>query len=161
MGTGKRLWKLVAVLVIVCSLSGCMGSAGGLGWSLTPYGGIGGNTDRSYQKGLSWQAGVSVTFFNQFPGAPAVPQFPGYYRNDVHVDNTNNNSNTQSQTQNQSQSQSQSQEQGQSQTTLPPPSGGDGDDDEDCEGKDHGHGHDHHDDDHPGHGHGHDCDDDD
>ncbi|MEK7641149.1 MAG: hypothetical protein AAB389_04100 [Patescibacteria group bacterium] len=158
MGTGKKLWKLVAVLVIVCSLSGCMGGGGGIGWSLTPYGGIGGNTDRDHQKGLSWQAGFSVTLFNQFPGAPAVPNFPGYYRNDVRVENNNNNSNTQSQTQNQSQSQSQ--EQGQSQAappTSPPPSGGD--DDDGCKGK--GHGHDHHDDDHPGDGHGHDCDDDD
>ena len=59
MGTGKKVWSLIAVLVIVCSLPGCAVVARTwMGW--TPYGGIGGNTSHRYG-GTDWQVGMSFT----------------------------------------------------------------------------------------------------
>ncbi len=154
------MYRSLAIVLVVLSAvlcSGCMGGGGGVGWSVTPYGGVGGSTNSDYQRGLTWQAGLSFTLYNQYPAAPAVPQFPGYYRNDVRVNNdvssaSNSNSSsssTSSATQSQTQDQSQSQSQTQGQTQTGGGSGGSGD----CHDGDHGHGHDG-DPDHTGDDHG-------
>ncbi len=65
---------LVAVVVILMQV-GC----GTVGWSVTPYAGVGGNTDNG---DLNWNTGVSVTLFNRVPGYPAVPNF---YLNDSDI----------------------------------------------------------------------------
>jgi hypothetical protein len=89
--------KVVMLVILWLTSIGC----GNWHYSVSPYANVGNSMD--IKGGGYWQAGVSVTLFDNVPGYPAVP--------DLHINNTKVNivnSNTQSQNQTQTQDQDQS-----------------------------------------------------
>lgn len=137
----KRMLVAIFAILIVFSIIGCSN----VNWSVSPYVGVYGNTDKDVNDGLNWNAGVSMTFYNHLPAVPAVPAVY-QTRADVY-NNVSSSSNSSS---------SQSQNQGQNQNNGGNGGGGNGGGDNG--GKKCGKGHENHD--HNGKGKGH-CEDDD